>query len=172
MEISYKNNLLDGIYYLFHTLPRSRTYQIFIVIFLIMNLYLQGRSVISMDRPFLVKLIVLVILVSLAFIIFLALLLVLQIIVLSLNKKFFAKKTVQLTEEGVKIITLGAKTELTWQYLKRIDFTQRLTFFYTDDTCAFIIPNRAFASEDREDDFLDYAEEKMEEKKKTESISV
>ena len=164
MEVSYKNNLLDGVYYLFHTLPRSRTYQVLTAIFLISQFYLHGRSVLSMDYSLLTRLIVLFIFVSVTFIIFLALLFVLQIVILSLNKKFFAEKAVQLTEEGVKIVTLGAKTELTWEYLNRIDFTQRLTFFYTDDTCAFIIPSRAFASEDEEDDFLDYAEEKMEEK--------
>jgi hypothetical protein len=77
------------------------------------------------------------------------------------NGAVLGKKTYTITDEGLGY-TDGASTGVTqWSALRSVEETKTHTFLFIDAMMAFILPNRAFASEAARNEFIQVVRGKM-----------
>ena len=160
LEITYRNNFWDIIWFNLYQTPRSRTSQISYVIIIFAVTFLLFSSLSDTELSFSAKFLTYAIILTLIFIG----LIVLNFIILGfvyLVRQFDIRAIqdckLSVSEGGAISETPFKNTGIKWSGIEKIQQNSRYIMLYLSDRAALLIPKRAFANKFDSERFFDYS---------------
>jgi hypothetical protein len=160
LEITYRNNFWDIVWFNLYQTPRSRTVQISFILGILSFSFLSFSSLSNTNYSFGIKVFIVILILALIFIGFIALtftIVTIRYVVRQFDIRTLLDCKLSVSASGVISETPFKNKAIKWSGIEKIQESSHYIMLFLSDRKAHLIPKRAFANKFDEEKFFDYS---------------